>query len=56
MVLDVADGFPSFDVAANGKRVIGLFESAPGKPETELRVLLNLGAELRKRERGGKRG
>jgi serine/threonine-protein kinase len=39
--LDAAAGFPSFDLAPNG-RVAGIFEAGQVAPETHLRVLLNL--------------
>ena len=46
----------AFDVAPDGKRIVGLFDAVvPGeKPETHLRVLLNVGDELRRREAGRK--
>jgi hypothetical protein len=44
---------PSFDVAPDGKRVVGLFDAEDTKPETSLRVLLNVGDELRRRTAAG---
>ncbi|MGI8961508.1 MAG: winged helix-turn-helix domain-containing protein [Bryobacteraceae bacterium] len=41
--------FPTFDVAADGKRVLALFDSEDPKPETTLHVLLNVESELRRR-------
>jgi hypothetical protein len=41
--------FPSFDVSADGARVAGIFEPANGKPETELRVVLNLAGKLQRK-------
>jgi len=40
-----------FDVAPDGKRVVALMdaETASAKPETHLRVVLNVGEELRRR-------
>ncbi len=39
----------TFDVAPDGKRVVALFDSEETKPETHLRVLLNVTDELRRR-------
>jgi hypothetical protein len=47
--LGVAGGLPSFDVAPDGSRVVGIFESEESKPETHLRVMLNVADELRRR-------
>jgi Tol biopolymer transport system component len=47
--LGVAGGLPSFDVAPDGSRVVGIFESEESKPETHLRVMLNISDELRRR-------
>jgi Tol biopolymer transport system component len=47
--LGVAGGLPSFDVAPDGSRVVGIFESEESKPETHLRVVLNVADELRRR-------
>jgi len=47
--LGVAGGLPSFDVAPDGSRVVGVFESEESKVETHLRVLLNVADELRRR-------
>jgi serine/threonine-protein kinase len=44
----------SFDVAPDGKRMVGLFAVEESKPdETHLRVLLNVGDELRRRAAAG---
>jgi serine/threonine protein kinase/Tol biopolymer transport system component len=48
--LDVAAGFPSFDLAPND-RVAGIFEAGPATPETHLRVMLNVNDELQRREK-----
>jgi hypothetical protein len=40
---------PSFDVAPDGKRVLVLVAAGDAKPETILRVLLNVDSELRRR-------
>jgi len=40
---------PSFDVAPDGKRVLALVAAGDAKPETILRVLLNVDSELRRR-------
>jgi WD40 repeat protein len=47
--LGVAGGLPSFDVAPDGSRVVGVFESEESNAETHLRVLLNVADELRRR-------
>jgi len=41
----------AFDVAPDGKRVVGLWDVADEseKPETHLRIVLNVGEELRRR-------
>jgi serine/threonine-protein kinase len=39
----------SFELAPDAKRVVALFDAAQAKPETHLRVLLNVGDELRRR-------
>jgi predicted Ser/Thr protein kinase len=39
----------SFDVAPDGKRVVALFDVEETRPETHLRVLLNVGDKLRRR-------
>ena len=39
----VVSGFASFDVAPDGKRVVGIFDADEGKPETSLHILLNAG-------------
>ena len=44
----------TFGVTADGKRVIGLFDPEAGKPETHLRVMLNIDAELRRRSAAAK--
>lgn len=41
--------FPSFDVAPDGKRVLALLPAEAAKPETILRVVLNVDGELRRR-------
>ncbi len=46
---DGLGGSPSFDVAPDGKRVVGIFDAEETKPETHLRVLLNVTDELRRR-------
>lgn len=38
-----------FDVAPDGKRVLALLDAEEAKPETHLRVLLNVDSELRRR-------
>jgi len=53
--LGVGAGLPSFDVAADGSRVVGIFESEDSQPETHLRVLLNVAEELRRRVAGSSR-
>ena len=45
--------FPGFDVAPDGTRVLALLASEDAKPETFLRVLLNVGSELRRRAPAG---
>lgn len=45
----VIAGPGSFDISADGKRVVGLFDEGEGKPETSLHILLNIGDELRRR-------
>ena len=47
----VADSgsFFGFDVAPDGKRVLVLLPTEEAKPETILRVLLNVDSELRRR-------
>jgi len=52
--LGVAGGLPSFDVAADGSRVVGIFESEESTAETHLRVMLNVADELRRRVPAGK--
>jgi hypothetical protein len=47
--LGVAGGFPSFDVAADGSRVLGIFEAEETPAETDIRVVLNLAGELRRK-------
>jgi len=47
--LGVAGGFPSFDVAPNGSRVVGIFESEESNAEQSLRVVLNVAGEVRRR-------
>src|SRR5579864_1115415 len=47
--LGISGGLSSFDVAADGIRVIGIFESEESNAETHLRVLLNVPDELRRR-------
>jgi Tol biopolymer transport system component len=47
--LGVAGGLPSFDVAPDGSRVVGIFESEESNAESHLRVLLNVTDELRRR-------
>jgi hypothetical protein len=47
--LGVAGGFPSFDAAADGSRVLGIFEAAESQTETDIRVVLNLAGELRRK-------
>jgi Tol biopolymer transport system component/predicted Ser/Thr protein kinase len=44
---------PTFDVALDGKRVLAIFEAKEAKPETHLRVLLNVGDALRQRAPAG---
>ncbi len=39
----------AFDLAPDGKRVVALFDADESKPETHLRVMLNVGDELRRR-------
>jgi len=46
--------FSSFDVAPDGKRVAGLFDAEDAGPERHLRVLLNVGDELRRRAATGR--
>ena len=41
--------FPGFDVAPDGKRVLGLFPAEDAKPETILHVLINVDSELHRR-------
>ncbi|HXA50976.1 MAG TPA: winged helix-turn-helix domain-containing protein [Candidatus Acidoferrum sp.] len=41
--------FPAFDVGPDGKRVLALVPSEDAKPETILRVVLNVDSELRRR-------
>jgi Tol biopolymer transport system component/DNA-binding winged helix-turn-helix (wHTH) protein len=43
------DFYPGYDVAPDGKRVLVLFPAEAAKPETHLRVLLNVDSELRRR-------
>jgi hypothetical protein len=44
----------AFDVASDGKRVLALLDApAEARPETHLRVLLNVGRELRRRTSAG---
>jgi dipeptidyl aminopeptidase/acylaminoacyl peptidase len=45
--------YSSFDVAPDGKRVLVLLDADDAKPETHLRVLLNVDSELRRRTTGG---
>jgi serine/threonine-protein kinase len=40
---------PAIEVAPDGKRVLALFASEDAKPETTLRLLLNVDSELRRR-------
>ncbi|MGC2661531.1 MAG: protein kinase [Bryobacteraceae bacterium] len=47
--LEVAGGFPSFDLAPDAHRVLGIFEPEGNTPDTDLRVMLNLDAELSRR-------
>jgi serine/threonine protein kinase len=47
--LGVAGGLPSFDIAPDGSRVVGIFESEESNVETHLRVVLNVADELRRR-------
>jgi hypothetical protein len=42
-----------FDVAPDGKRVLALLDADDAKPETHLRLLLNVGDELRRRAAAG---
>jgi serine/threonine-protein kinase len=42
-----------FDVAPDGKRVLALLDTEDTKPETHLRVLLNVDSELRHRTSAG---
>lgn len=41
--------YSSFDVAADGKRIVAVFESPTTKPDNHLRVVLNVSDELRRR-------
>jgi serine/threonine-protein kinase len=52
--LGVAGGLPSFDLAPDGSRVAGIFESEESKAETHLRVVLNVADELRRRVQGSR--
>jgi len=52
--LGVGAGLPSFDIAPDGSRVVGIFESEESAAETHLRVLLNVADELRRRAPAGK--
>jgi serine/threonine-protein kinase len=52
--LGAAGGLPSFDVAPDGSRVVGIFESEESSAETGLRVVLNVADELRRRVLAGK--
>jgi hypothetical protein len=52
--LGVGGGLPSFDVAPDGSRIVGIFESEESDAETHLRVLLNVGDELRRRAAASK--
>ncbi len=45
--------FPAFDVAPDGTRVLALLASGDTKPETFLRVMFNVGGELRRRAPAG---
>lgn len=47
--LEVAGGFPSFDAAPEHESVLGLFETQKISPEHDLRVLLNVTQELKRR-------
>ena len=49
--LSSTGGLPAYDVAPDGKRVVALFDVADdsAKSETHLRVVLNVGEELRRR-------
>jgi Tol biopolymer transport system component len=52
---DPGNRYRGFDVSADGKRVLGLLDADDAKPETHLRVLLNVDSELRRRiSMGGK--
>jgi eukaryotic-like serine/threonine-protein kinase len=42
--------YGGFDVASDGKRVLALLAAERAKPETHLRVLLNVDSELRRRQ------
>jgi Tol biopolymer transport system component/DNA-binding winged helix-turn-helix (wHTH) protein len=42
-------GDMGYDVAPDGKRVLGLFAAGEAKPQTLLRVMLNVDSELRRR-------
>jgi hypothetical protein len=41
--------FRTFDLAPDGKRAVALVDPEDAKPETHLRVLLNVGDELKRR-------
>jgi hypothetical protein len=41
--------FHGFDVAPDGKRLLALLDAEDVKPETHLRILLNVDSELRRR-------
>lgn len=45
--------YGAFDVAPDGKRVVALLDADDAKPETHLRVLLNVDSELRRRTASG---
>ena len=42
------DPFPGYDVALDGKRVVGLFASEEATPQTNLHLLFNVDSELRR--------
>jgi hypothetical protein len=47
--LGVAGGFPSFDIAPGSAGLVGIFEGEESSAENTLRVVLNVGDEIRRR-------
>ncbi len=54
-LLAAGTGQSIYDLAPDGKRAVALMsaEEGPTKPETHVRVMLNVGEEVRRREAGG---